>query len=72
MGRTKMPRWTAKDTARETDSSIKDTNRAFHDSRESAASSGHLDERNESKVSDSEEGKSIWGIITSILGKKDD
>lgn len=67
-----MPRWTAKDTARETDSSIKDTNRAFHDSRESAASSGHLDERNESKVSDSEEGKSIWGIITSILGKKDD
>jgi len=67
-----MPRWTAKDTAKETDSPTKDTNRAFHDARDSAASSGYLDERNESKVSDSEEGKSIWGAITSLFGKKND
>lgn len=67
-----MSRWTAKDTARKTGSSPSDTNRAFHEARNDAASSGHLNERNEAKVGDSKDGPVLFEIFRSIFGKKDD
>jgi len=68
-----MSRFNEKHAAKETGASNKDVGRAWHDARDSASGSGYLSERNESKVSDSEEGKGIWAAIKSILGgKKDD
>lgn len=67
-----MSLWGKKDTARETHSSDRDTSRAFHDARNDAASSGSLDERNESKVSDSEDGPVLFQILKSIFGGRKD
>jgi len=68
-----MSRFNEKHAAQETQASQKDVSRAWHDSRDSASSSGYLNERNENKVSDSEEGKGIWDAIKGFLGgKKDD
>jgi hypothetical protein len=67
-----MSGFSKKDAAKETGSSNKETSRAWHQARDDAASSGQLNERNENKTSDSEEGSAIWGFIKGIFGKSDD
>jgi hypothetical protein len=56
-----MSDYTKKDAANETDSTPKDASKAWHSAREDAAGSGELEERNENKVSDSPEGKELYG-----------
>ena len=67
-----MAKYTQKDAARDTKSSSRDVSRSYHDARNDAASSGHLNERNESKVSDSEDGPILFQIFRSIFGGKKD
>jgi len=56
------------DAAKETGVSGKELGRTWHQAREDAASSGHLPERNDNKVSDSPEGNAIMDFISSFFG----
>jgi hypothetical protein len=71
-GRTKMGGFGKKDAAKETNSSTKDVSHAWHDARDDAAGSGHLNERNENKTSDSETGSILSAIFSIFRGGKDD
>lgn len=55
------------DAAKDTNSSVKEVSEAWHQARNDAASSGHLNERNENKVSDSSEGSGIMDFIASFF-----
>jgi len=57
-------KYTESDAAEETESSEKEVAEAWHSARDDAASSGHLPERNENKVSDSEHGPEISKALT--------
>ncbi len=61
--------YTAKDAAKDTGSSGKETARAWHSARDDASSSGELDERNDRKVSDSEGGSFLHSIFKAVFGK---
>jgi len=61
-----MGSYNKKDAARDTSSSSKDVSKAWHQARDDAASDGFLNERNDNKTSDSEEG-SILNSIFSIF-----
>lgn len=67
-----MSKYTEKNAARDTKSSVKEVNKAWHQAREDASSSGELNERNENKVKDSSEGSSLFDIIKSIFTKNND
>lgn len=60
--------YTKKDAAEDTGSSGKEVSHAWHVARNDAASSGELEERNEQKVSDSEEGSFLYSIFKTIFG----
>jgi hypothetical protein len=61
-----MSKYSEKDCSRDTGDSTSTVNRAWHDARSDAAGSGHLPERNSSKVSDSANGGILHGIFTAI------
>jgi len=61
-----------KDAAKDTKSSVKEVGKAWHQARDDAASSGQLDERNNNKTNDSENGPILRDIFKSIFGKSDD
>lgn len=65
-----MSDWTKKDTAKETSSSVRETSRAWHTARDDAAGSGFLNERNDNKTSDSEEGSILNGIFNLFRSSK--
>ncbi|MEK7603646.1 MAG: hypothetical protein AAB461_00820 [Patescibacteria group bacterium] len=61
--------WDKKDTAERDGVSVKEVSNAWHQAREDAASSRELEERNENKVSDSEDGSTLYDIFKGIFGK---
>jgi len=61
-----------KDAAKETDCTPKGVSKAWHQARDDAASSGELEERNDNKNNDSENGKIIRSIIKSFFSKDDE
>jgi hypothetical protein len=56
------------DAARDTNCTPKDVSRAWHDSRDTAASEGSLGERNSNKTSDSSTGSRLSSIFTGLFG----
>jgi len=56
-------KYTEQDAAKDTRSSTKETNEAWHAARDDAASSGQLNERNDNKVKDSEHGPELAKIF---------
>lgn len=61
-----VAKYTKEDAARDTGSSTSEVSKSWHKARDDAASSGHLTERNESKVGDSEHGSVIHEFFKSI------
>ena len=59
-----MGGWSDKDTAKRDGISIKEAKGASHAARDDAAGSGFLNERNDNKTSDSEEGSILNGIFS--------
>ena len=56
-------KYSESDAAKDTNSSSKEVSEAWHSARDDAAGSGHLPERNENKVSDSENGPILAKIF---------
>ena len=56
-------KYSEKDAAKDTDSSPKEVSEAWHGARDDAAATGDLESRNENKVSDSREGKELYGVF---------
>lgn len=56
-------KYSEKDAAKDTQSSEKETKQAWHSARDDAASSGHLPERNDNKLKDSENGPKLGKIF---------
>lgn len=67
-----MSNYNKNNAAKETGSSAKDTSRAWHTARDDAAGSGFLNERNDNKTSDSEEGSILNGIFSLFRPSKKD
>ena len=65
--RNEMSRYNEKDAARDTESKVGEVRRAWHGARDDAAGSGHLNERNDRKWSDSDTG-SILGKFFRVIG----
>ncbi len=61
-----------KDAAKDTNSSTKKVSEAWHQARNDVASLGDLEERNDNKTNDSENGPIIRDIFKSIFGKSED
>lgn len=65
-----MSKWNEADTAKETGDSVSQAREAFHDARESAASSGDLIERNVNKTSHKVDDSSVGSILRGIFWGK--
>jgi len=58
-----MSKYTPKDAAEDTKSSVKEVSKAWHQAKNDATSAGSLSERNRNKASDSESGSIFYGIF---------
>ena len=64
-------KYTKEDASKDTQSNVSEVSQAWHAAREDAARSGHLEERNVNKVSDSELGPELYAAIKSLGNEKE-